>query len=181
MRKPFDTTPTMTQKWNDPRYRASYAKFGLMGHNGQDWGVPEGTRIVAPHGGKIIEAQFDAGGYGNYVKIEDAYQGSVLAHLSKISVKVGDVLIEGNEIGISGNTGNSTGAHLHWGYYRLPRDRENGFLGYINQADWMNVVSSDNTNLLAQIDGLKHDLESLGARSSGLLDRLRRIGDITKE
>lgn len=138
MRKPFDGAITQTQDWNDKRYRANYSQFGIMGHNGEDYGTPSGTRIVAPHGGKIIEATFDSG-YGNYVKIEDQYQGSVLAHLSKISCKVGDTLIEGDEIGLSGNTGNSTGPHLHWGYYRLPRNRENGFLGYIDQSDWMNL------------------------------------------
>ena len=138
MRKPFDGNFALTQDWNDKRYRSSYAQFGILGHNGEDYGVPLGTRIVAPHGGKIIEAQFDPG-YGFYVKIEDQFQGSVLAHLSKISPKVGDVLIERDEIGFSGNTGNSTAPHLHWGYYRLPRNRENGFLGYIDQSDWMNI------------------------------------------
>ena len=138
MRKPFDGNFARTQRWNDSCCRASYTQFGIMGHNGEDWGLPINTRVVAPHGGKIIEAQFDPG-YGNYVKIEDSMQGSVLAHLFKISVQVGQMLIEGNEIGFSGNSGNSSGPHLHWGYYRLPRNRKNGFLGYIDQSDWLNL------------------------------------------
>lgn len=160
MRLPFDGTFAQTQDWNDPRYRASYAQFGILGHNGEDYGCPTGTRILAPHGGKVIEAQFDPG-YGNYVKIEDAFQGSVLAHLSKISVRVGQQLIEGNEIGLSGNTGNSTGPHLHWGYYRLPRNRNNGFLGYIDQVpDWINVVPPvDTTSLNQELEKTKRELQ----------------------
>jgi murein DD-endopeptidase MepM/ murein hydrolase activator NlpD len=139
MRMPFDGIFVRTQEWNDERYRSSYALFGILGHNGQDYGLPIGTRILAPHGGKVIEAELDQYGYGWYVKIEDDDQGSVLAHLSKMSVKVGDQVVEGTEVGLSGNSGNSTGPHLHWGYYRKPRHRANGFLGYIDQTDWMNI------------------------------------------
>lgn len=141
MRFPFDGTYPKTQEWNDERYRASYAQFGILGHNGQDFGLPSGTRVLAPHDGKIIEAQFDAA-YGWYVKIENAFEGSVLAHFGKApSVSVGQSVIAGNEVGFSDNTGNSTAPHLHWGYYRIPRRRNNGFLGYIDQTDWMNVVT----------------------------------------
>lgn len=136
MRSPFNTPFPQTQDWNDVRYRASYVKYNILGHNGEDFGCPIGTPIVAPFAGRIIESQFDSG-YGNYVKIEDGKQGSVLAHLSRLDVKVGDNVGEGQQIGLSGNTGNSTGPHLHWGYYRLPRNRSNGFLGYIDQSpDW---------------------------------------------
>lgn len=165
MRRPFDGNFVQTQDWNDKRYRSSYAQFGLMGHNGEDYGTPTNTRIVSPHGGKIIEAQFDLG-YGNYVKIEDNLQGSVLAHLSKISVKVGMILIEGNEIGFSGTTGNSTGPHLHWGYYRLPRNRENGFLGYIDQSDWMNIPQAPPNTCSVEI-----------AKISELTEKNRILGD----
>ncbi len=163
MRKPFDGNFPKTQDWNDKCCRASYSKFGLMGHNGHDYGLPSGTRVVAPHGGKIIEATNDPTGYGNYVKIENDKEGSVLAHLSKISVKVGDQLIEGNEIGFSGNTGNSTGAHLHWGYYRIPRDRENGFLGFIDQDDWLNLQIAPSTPPV-DVEPFKREIASLNTK-----------------
>ena len=160
MRLPFDGTLPQTQDWNDPRYRSLYAQFGLMGHNGEDYACPEGTRIVAPHGGKVIEALFDPTGYGHYVKLEDSVQGSVLAHLSTISVRVGDQLIEGNEIGFSGNTGFSTAPHLHWGYYRLPRNRLNGFLGYIDQSpDWINTYLPDKDVLQRELSEVRNRLK----------------------
>lgn len=114
-----------------------YAKFGLKGHNGIDYGTPTGTPILAPHDGKVIEAAFDQYGYGMYVKIESDKEGSVLAHLKSFNVNPGDVLTEGTQIGISDNTGNSTGPHLHWGYYRIPRDRSNGYNGFIDQAPYL--------------------------------------------
>lgn len=166
MRKPFDGNFPQTQDWNDARYRASYHKFNILGHNGEDFGLPEKTPILSPHHGKVIEAMFDPG-YGNYVKIEqEGVQGSVLAHLSKIEVTVGQIIGEGQRIGLSGNTGNSTGPHLHWGYYRIPRNRNNGFLGYIDQSDWMNITTGDScqpykdeiTNLKERIAKAKVDL-----------------------
>jgi hypothetical protein len=124
---------------------ANYAKFGLKGHNGIDYRafLPNGERcyeggkseVFAPHDGKIIENVYDENGYGHYVKIENDSEGSVLAHFSSASPrKVGESVKMGDFIGYQGTTGNSTGIHLHWGYYKQPRDRANGFNGFINQA-----------------------------------------------
>lgn len=135
MRKPFNGTFPITQIFGvNP---SSYAQFGMKGHNGIDYATPTGTPIVAPHGGKIIEAAFDATGYGMYVKIENDVEGSVLGHLQSFNVNPGDTILEGQQIGISDNTGNSTGPHLHWGYYRMPRDRTNGYAGFIDQAPYL--------------------------------------------
>jgi murein DD-endopeptidase MepM/ murein hydrolase activator NlpD len=55
------------------------------------------------------------GPWGNLVVIENGDYQVWLAHLSSIEVMEGDVIEYGDEIGLSGNTGNSTGAHLHYG------------------------------------------------------------------
>lgn len=123
---------------------SSYSKFGLKGHNGIDYRafLPNGERcheggkseVFAPHDGKIIENTLDAKGYGWYVKIENTKEGSVLGHFSAHSpCKIGTMVKEGQLIGYQGTTGNSTGIHLHWGYYKIPRDRANGYAGFINQ------------------------------------------------
>lgn len=138
--KPFEKSYPMTQDWNDPRYRSSYTRFGLLGHNGQDFGVPVGTPILAPHDGKIIENANDTNGYGCYVKIESEVEGSILGHFKELSpLKVGESVKQGQQVGLSGNTGNSTGPHLHWGYYRMPRKRDNGFSGTVDQTHWMDI------------------------------------------
>lgn len=164
---PFDGTYPLTQKFNDSRYRASYTKFGLLGHNGLDYGLSTGTTLLAPHKGKIVEATFDSTGYGYYYKIENEEEGSILAHLQDLPLKVGTVLSEGEFVGKSDNTGNSTGPHLHWGYYRIPRNRDNGFNGYIDQTDWLNVkpfVINDQT-ILPIIDENGNQMEVQAVRS----------------
>ncbi len=111
-----------------------YAKFGYKGHNGLDYACPTGTQILAPISGKVIEAANDTNGYGLYIKIENDKEGVVLGHNKSLSVKVGDIVTEGQKIAISNNTGNSTGPHCHFGYYPLPRDRANGYGGFVDQS-----------------------------------------------
>ena len=131
MRKPFDGEFTLTQYFGVNK--ENYTRFGLQGHNGLDYGLPTNTPILAPHSGKVIEATLDPQGYGLYIKIENDKEGSVLAHQKELRVGVGDIVAEGQLIGYSDNSGNSTGPHLHWGYYLFPRNRQNGYAGFINQ------------------------------------------------
>lgn len=84
-------------------------------HRGIDIGAPAGTPITAAEGGTVIYAQYNAGGYGNLVKVS---HGSGIetwyAHCSQLLVSEGDVVEKGEEIGLVGSTGNSTGNHLHF-------------------------------------------------------------------
>lgn len=140
MQLPFKGEFRKTQGFNDPCCRSSYAKFGLSGHNGWDFATPVGTQLLSPHIGTIKENAFDANGYGWYIKIENDNEWSILAHLkSASSLKIGTEVKEGDPVGLSGNTGNSTGPHVHWGYGRNPRNKDNGFNGYIDQTHWMDV------------------------------------------
>lgn len=139
MRKPFEGDYQLTQGFNDPRFREDYYQFGLVGHNGLDFGMDSWTPILAPHQG-ICKEVFDEGnvGYGKYIKVESEIEGSILAHLAKFSVEQGQQVEEGQAIGYSGNSGNSTGPHTHWGYYRTQtRNRKNGFNGYLDPTDWL--------------------------------------------
>ncbi len=140
MRLPFAGTYPQTQGFGENP--EDYKRFNLMGHNGLDFGTPTGTPILAPHKGTVKEASFDPLGYGWYLKIENETEGSILAHLDtgSISVKVGDFVDEGQVVAKSDNTGNSTGPHLHWGYYRFPRDRQNGFNGYVDQTEYLKAA-----------------------------------------
>ncbi len=130
----------ITQKFGENP--AAYAKFGLKGHNGIDIGCPTGTSLVAPISGKVLEATNDPTGYGLYVKIENAQGGCLLGHCLQILVSVGDQVSQGQKVAISDNTGNSTGSHTHFGYYPIPRDRNNGYAGYIDQ---ILLITNDGT------------------------------------
>ena len=104
-----------------------YKRFGMKGHNGIDyrvrfWDSPLGHRyIVAAKDGKVIEVKDEGkAGYGKYVRLEHDLDGNgneqtIYGHLSKQFVKVGDRVKQGQRIGLSGNTGFSTGPHLHFG------------------------------------------------------------------
>jgi murein DD-endopeptidase MepM/ murein hydrolase activator NlpD len=88
-------------------------------HSGQDFAVPIGTKVEAAHTGRVVKAGPNGGGdgpaYGNAIVIKHANgKYSQYAHLSKIEVKVGDRVTTGDEIARSGNTGNSSGPHLHF-------------------------------------------------------------------
>lgn len=83
-------------------------------HAGTDVGVPIGTTVRASRGGKVITAGW-VGGYGNCVMIDHG-DGvvTVYGHLSEFSVSVGQYVDQGQQIALSGNTGRSTGPHLHF-------------------------------------------------------------------
>ncbi len=116
----------------------AYARFGMQGHNGLDFRVkfvdsPLGRREVsASQRGKAIVG-FDAKGYGHFVRIlhPDGSE-TVYGHLTRALIRNGDVVDAQQVIGLTGNSGFSTGAHLHWGY-RPPSARyDNGFKGYVD-------------------------------------------------
>ena len=95
----------------------AYGKKGKMWskgyHTGVDFAAPVGTNIVAVADGKIENATWGAS-YGTQLvqKVEGGWV--IYAHLSKALVKAGDVVKEGQHIAESGNTGNSSGPHLHF-------------------------------------------------------------------
>jgi len=83
-------------------------------HEGVDFAADPGTRVVASAGGVVISAEYHPQ-YGNLVEIDHGNEfSSRYAHLSKIRVGLGQVVKRGQEIGASGNTGRSTGPHLHF-------------------------------------------------------------------
>jgi murein DD-endopeptidase MepM/ murein hydrolase activator NlpD len=90
-------------------------------HQGIDIPLAEGTKVYAAADGKVVAAQSGSGpmSYGLYVRIKhsDKYV-TFYAHLSRIDVKVGQEVTKGQLIGLSGNTGFSTGPHLHFGLFR---------------------------------------------------------------
>lgn len=89
---------------------------GKTAHGGIDLAGKIGDKVMAPISGlaRVLTTE-QSGGYGNMVEITDATTGvkHMLAHLDKSMVKTGDMIQAGAQIGTLGNTGNSSGAHLH--------------------------------------------------------------------
>ncbi|MFJ6895237.1 peptidoglycan DD-metalloendopeptidase family protein [Streptomyces hokutonensis] len=95
-------------------YRVAGSMWSSGYHTGVDFVVPTGTTVKAVAAGTVVSAAYD-GAYGNEVVIRHADgKYSQYAHMSQLSVSAGQTVTEGQQIGLSGATGNVTGPHLHF-------------------------------------------------------------------
>jgi hypothetical protein len=144
--------PILVHPVASPRYRAVTQAFGvngdyyrrfsvdgvpLKGHNGIDLGTPVGTPISAVDDGRVLEAADDPTGWGLYVKLAHAWGESLYAHLSANHLQVGEIVSRGEYIGNSGNTGNRTGPHLHFGIRIYPYNRRDGWGGFTDPEPYL--------------------------------------------
>ena len=109
--------PTYIKPISGGRYTSGFGRrWGRM-HKGVDWACPIGTTVYASCAGTVISASYN-GGYGNNVVISHA-DGRLTryAHNSKLLVKVGQHVEQGEPIALSGSTGRSTGPHVHFEIY----------------------------------------------------------------
>ena len=86
-------------------------------HDGVDIAAPVGTPIVAPRDGTVVTVR-ESATFGLTLRIShpDGYT-SFMAHLDRIIVEEGDDVLQGEMVAYSGNTGRSTGPHLHYGIF----------------------------------------------------------------
>ena len=151
--KPFKGDYPITQRFGetftDPK-----------GHKGIDYALPLGTPVLAAADGIVERAGVDNTGDGNVIIIRHLWtDGTVYAHLRNWSVQVGQKVKAGEIIGYSGNTGNSTGPHLHF-EYRLKFDDWKSAIdpaafldGIPAQAEptsstgWAEIVCEDGVNM----------------------------------
>lgn len=122
-RKKIKEVAEEAQRWLRPVVAKITSKFGYRTdpktgkqnafHNGIDLAVPLNTPIKSPMPG-VVDAVTSVGDGGNQVilKHDNGFKTGY-AHLNKILVKKGDKIKQGDVIGLSGNTGKSTGPHLH--------------------------------------------------------------------
>ncbi len=90
------------------------ARGATSNHQGVDWGTPVGTTVMASCGGTVTRAGWlGSYGYCVFIKHPDGRE-TRYAHLSKILVSVGQSVSQGQRIALSGNTGASTGPHVHF-------------------------------------------------------------------
>ena len=103
--------------WPVDRARLSrgYSPGGRRPHMGIDLAAPRGTPVYAAHQGMVIYAGRDFRGFGNMILIESGHGWATLyAHLQKILVTEGQKVKLGEPVALMGNTGHSTGPHLHF-------------------------------------------------------------------
>lgn len=109
--------PTYIKPLAGGRFTSGFGPRWGRRHTGVDWACPVGTTVYASCGGTVIQASYN-GGYGNNVVISHP-DGRLTryAHNSKLLVKVGQHVEQGEPIALSGNTGRSTGPHVHFELY----------------------------------------------------------------
>jgi murein DD-endopeptidase MepM/ murein hydrolase activator NlpD len=118
----FGNQYCLTQYFGNTAFAKSGAYNG-QGHNGVDFGAPVGTKVVSALAGTVMatgntDQAYGCYSYGKWVLVRHGNGLSTLyAHLSSISVSKGQTLGTGQLVGYSGNTGYSTGPHLHFTVY----------------------------------------------------------------
>ena len=86
-----------------------------MMHEGIDFTSPIGTEIYSTGNGIVAKVEYNGRGYGNHIIINHGYGYSTLyGHMSKFAVRPGQKIKRGDIIGYVGNTGSSTGPHVHY-------------------------------------------------------------------
>lgn len=108
------TPPTYIKPISGGRFTSGFKRrWGRM-HKGVDWATPVGTAVMASSGGTVVRAGWGSGyGYVIYIDHADGRQ-TRYGHLSKILVRTGQSVKQGEKIALSGNTGRSTGPHVHF-------------------------------------------------------------------
>jgi|TARA_B100000315_G_scaffold235993_1_gene251342 murein DD-endopeptidase MepM/ murein hydrolase activator NlpD len=135
---PLPGTPLITQGFG--QNSDVYSVWGFAGHNGIDFGITEGTVIYAPHDGVASVVDDGASGYGLYLTITDTKRRSILAHLSEVTVSNGQTIYQGDPVAKSGNSGQSSGPHLHWTYKIMKnnavQNKSNGYDGAVDVSEF---------------------------------------------
>lgn len=139
IRKPFDgdyPVAFVFGAWPDSEtIQNQYKSWGLSGHNGIDYGLQEGVEVLATDSGKVIKAGSNRD-FGNSVTIKHEWGESLYPHLSAVSVALDQEMDKGDKIGLSGQTGNAFGAHIHFAIKPNDSKTDNGYLGYIDPSPY---------------------------------------------
>lgn len=187
MRSPFGSKIKVTQKFGvNAEY---YAKFGLKGHEGLDC-IPTGTSwdVRALADGVVVNESDDprSGAYGIWLTLwhPTLKKATQYCHLKENYIKPGDKVIAGQKIGTMGNTGNSTGPHLHLNVFEVDSNgvrlnKSNGYNGGIDPEPFLASLSSEpdlepEANTLSI---LKSQFEEL-VRKATITDK---VGEILKK
>ncbi|GHA97178.1 hypothetical protein GCM10007159_18650 [Modicisalibacter luteus] len=112
-RHPFSGSYRISSSFNLRRKHPITGR--ISPHRGTDFAMRSGSPVTSPADGRVVKAAFQANGAGNYLVIrhDNGYKTRYM-HLSKRLVSEGDRVSMGQKIALSGNTGRSTGPHLHY-------------------------------------------------------------------
>ncbi len=139
---PFTGVHPVSQLWgaNPDFYRQFlYDGVPLRGHNGIDFAMPIGTPIVSSDEGRVLTVGASPSGFGNWVMVTHRWGQSVYAHMNRVTVREKQTVRRGEVLGQSGNSGTSTGPHLHFSIRIAPNFRGDGWGGYCDPLPFMQL------------------------------------------
>ncbi|MCB9156143.1 MAG: M23 family metallopeptidase [Caldilineaceae bacterium] len=130
----------IAQLWGErPDFYSQFRPGGvpLRGHNGIDFLTPVGTNVVATDNGQVLFVANDPNGFGIHVMLIHSWGRSIYAHLNSAAVSKGQSVRRGDSLGASGNTGASSGPHLHFAIADNPFAENDGWGGFIDPLPYL--------------------------------------------
>lgn len=151
---PLPGTPRISQGFGqNPQI---YSQFGFKGHEGIDFDCDIGTTVYAPHDGTATVKDEGTQNYGLSLTIDDGKRRSLLAHLSQVLVTNGQKISQGDPVAKSGNSGMTTGTHLHWSFKLVangqPVNKDNGYGGAMDVTEFTRLWDDKNLHQHAEYE-----------------------------
>jgi len=187
--------PSQNKLYAHPFANQVTSRFGLRGnrwHYGTDVRLRTGDPVKCAFDGIVRAIQFDRSGYGNVVVVRH-HNGleTLYGHLSKVTVKPNQPISAGELVGLGGNTGRSTGSHLHFEirYYGEPFNPEYiiDFDNYVLKSDML-LLTRDNFEYLTELRKTVYytvrsgdNLSSIAKRHGTTVSNLCRMNGITPQ
>ncbi|MFH1720675.1 MAG: peptidoglycan DD-metalloendopeptidase family protein [Patescibacteria group bacterium] len=136
----FPVTFSFGQQSDNEEIKKKFQEWGIVGHNGLDFGLSAGNDVFACDVGKVIQSG-DNGDFGTSITIQHSWGQSIYGHLQETKVKEGDEIQINKVIGLSGSSGAAFGEHLHFAIKPNNPDLNNGYLGFIDPAPFLTLPS----------------------------------------
>jgi len=136
----FPVTFSFGQQSDNEEIKKKFQEWGIVGHNGLDFGLSAGNEVFACDSGKVIQSGVN-GDFGTSITIQHSWGQSIYAHLQERKVKEGDEIGVNKVIGLSGSSGAAFGEHLHFAIKPNNPDQNNGYLGFIDPAPYLSLPS----------------------------------------
>ena len=136
----FPVTFSFGQQSDNEEIKKKFQEWGIVGHNGLDFGLTAGNEVFACDVGKVIQAG-DNGDFGTSITIQHSWGQSIYGHLQETKVNEGDDISVNKVIGLSGSSGAAFGEHLHFAIKPNNPDLNNGYLGFIDPTPYLSLPS----------------------------------------
>lgn len=136
----FPVTFSFGQQSDNEEIKKKFQEWGIVGHNGLDFGLSAGNEVFACDVGKVIQSG-DNGDFGTSITIQHSWGQSIYGHLQETKVNEGEDIGINKVIGVSGSSGAAFGEHLHFAIKPNNPDLNNGYLGFIDPAPYLSLPS----------------------------------------